>query len=635
MENEKIHTPEEEDLQKEAQLFKEEFNTSDENTKSTLVLDQLKHENRNIRYFCVNNLTTVAELLGPVRTEEELLSFILDYIINFEDNEEILANLSFKLFELINYITNRNNISSILRGLELLAANDDELVRQSATDNLCKLISMSDDKIIQIEIFPLMQRLMLNDIKSKISCCYLFPLVYQKLTCETTKSELFQVFNEIGREDSPSVRRAAAANIGDLALAGDYNLLNNIIKLHANLLKDTVDIVKVHAIESTKCLLEQSDEEQKKLIINNFISSINKDKSWRVKYAAAETISEIVKLFDYNFNELNFLPSIMLFLKDIEPEVRSSAVSKIGLFIKYINKEKFVTSIIPLLQDMINDANHHVRSLLASSLMQISEVINDDKIFENNIFDLINKIAKDETLEVKNSVVSGLEKICGYLKNKNIADKLINPMINEMSKDTKWRVRHTLCDKLKCICDIIDVEIFKKNFMNILVLFFMDHAHEIRKLTIDIFNKILEKDLNESKLLIWEKIKSSLLSNNYILRIEGLKAINFLKEHFYKASKNSVSSGFMSSGNNDNFLKSEIIPFIILLKEDKVPNVRFNIAQTMKTILVYLKEKELRTLNTEIENKIIALITSYSDDSDQDVKYFAEEALNIIKSIKN
>jgi len=628
MEKEKSSAYNEFELNKEAEKFKEEYENSDEVSKMTLIIDQLKNENRNIRYFCINNLQTVAELLGHTRTEEELLPLILDYIINFEDNEEILSNLTIKLFELTSYISNKNNFTSILRGLELLAGNDDETVRQNATDNLCKLVKISDDKIIQNEVFPLMQRLIQNDIKSKISCCYLFPLVYQKLNCESTKQELFQVFNEISREDSPSVRRAAAANIGELAMVGDNNLLNSIISLHFNLLKDNVDIVKVHAIESTKSLLEQSDEEQKKTLISNLITAINRDKSWRVKYAAAETICDIVKNFDNNFNELNFLPSMMLFLKDAEPEVRSSAVTKINVFCNHISKEKFTCNIIPILQDMVNDANHHVRSLFATSLMLICENINEN-IFQNNIFDLINKLIKDETLEVKNSAVGGIDKLIFFFKNKNIFEKCILPMLVEISKESKWRVRYTLSEKLNVICDLIDIETFKKNFMNLLSLFFIDHAYEIRKITIDIFGKILEKDLEESKNIIWEKIKSSLLSNNYILRIEGLKAIDSLKIYFHKCSRNMTSS-VSSSGflNNDNFLKSDVLPFVLLLKDDKVPNVRFNIVQILKNIMVFLKEKE-SIINNDSINKIKNVINNFISDEDPDVQFFSEEAIKI------
>ncbi len=626
MEKDSNLTNKEIDMKDEAEIFKEEYENSDEISKMTLIIDQLKNENRNIRYFCINNLNTVAELLGPSRTEEELLPLILDYIINFEDNEEILSKLTLKLFELTNFISNKNNITSILRGLELLAGNDDENVRQNATDNLCKLIRISDDKIIQNEVFPLMQRLIQNDIKSKISCCYLFPLVYQKLNCENTKQELFQVFNEISREDSPSVRRAAAANIGELALVGDNNLLNSILNLHFNLLKDNVDIVKVHAIESTKTLLEQSDEEQKKTLINNFISSINRDKSWRVKYAAAETICDVVKNFDFTFNELNFLPSMMLFLKDTEPEVRSSAIAKINILINNISKEKFVLNIIPILQEMINDSNHHVRSLLATSLLKICENV-DENVFQNNMEELINKIIKDETLEVKNAAVAGFDKLINFIKNKSICEKHILPMMVEISKESKWRVRFTLCEKLNSICDNLDIETFKKNFLNLLTIFFMDHAYEIRNMTIQIFNKFLEKDLEENKSVIWEKIKTSLLSNNYILRIEGLKAIDSLKHHFYKSTRSSNTTSSASIG-YDSFLKRDIIPFVLLLKDDKVPNVRFNIVQMLKSIILFLKEKESSPNNDNIY-KIKNVINSFTTDEDNDVKFFASEAMKI------
>ena len=168
-------------------------------------------------------------------------------------------------------------------------------------------------------------------------------------------------------------------------------------------------------------------------------------------------------------------------------------MKSIPFFIKKISKEKFIYYIIPILSDMINDSNHHVRSILASSLMQICDNIDDD-IFECYIFNMINKIIKDETFEVKNSAVGGLDKICKFLKNKNISEKLINPMITELAKDNKWRIRHTLCDKLNYIVDFLDVENFKTNFMNILGLFFIDHAAEIRKLVVKVFERILSKD---------------------------------------------------------------------------------------------------------------------------------------------
>lgn len=182
---------------------------------TSLLIEELKNENHNVRLFCVKKATVVAEILGGNRTEEELIPYLIELIINFEENEEVLLELSNEFLKLVNYLSSINNISSILRGLELLAGNDDENVRQNATDNLCKLIITLDETIITNEVFPLMQRMIQNDMKSKVSCCYLFPVVYPKLTNQLIKAELVQAFYEISRDDCPSVRRAAAFNISN------------------------------------------------------------------------------------------------------------------------------------------------------------------------------------------------------------------------------------------------------------------------------------------------------------------------------------------------------------------------------------------------------------------------------------
>jgi len=63
-----------------------------------------------------------------------------------------------------------------------------------------------------------MQRLIQNDMKSKVSCCYLFPIVYPKLSNQLIKTELIQAFYEISKDDCPAVRRAAAFNISNITM---------------------------------------------------------------------------------------------------------------------------------------------------------------------------------------------------------------------------------------------------------------------------------------------------------------------------------------------------------------------------------------------------------------------------------
>ena len=200
----------------EAQLipFSKEYLSSNKIKKVSLIIDSLKSKNQCIRLFSSKKLTEIGEILGGKRIEDELIPFITDLILNFEENEEILCEFSNQLLNLLLILRKQNIFSSIgLRSLEILSGNDDESVRQTSVQNLSKLIDSLDEELITTEIFPLMKRLIENDLKTKMSCCYLFPIVYPKLKNEDIKREIVLAFYEISHDESPSVRRASADNI--------------------------------------------------------------------------------------------------------------------------------------------------------------------------------------------------------------------------------------------------------------------------------------------------------------------------------------------------------------------------------------------------------------------------------------
>jgi serine/threonine-protein phosphatase 2A regulatory subunit A len=599
-------------------LFEEKISKLDTTSRSSLYIDELRNPNHNIRLYCIRNLNNVAEILGPERTEEELLPMLIDLLVNFEENEEVLYEVGTQLVKLVEYIPAKTNYNANLRGLELLAGNDDETVRQNATDNLCKLITCLDEGIITNEIFPLMQRLIQNDMKSKISCCYLFPVVYPKLNNLSIKRDLIQAYHEISRDDSPSVRRAAAFNIKNFANIRDNELIKELITLHTELLKDNIDIVKVNVIESTNELMLNLPEDQQKKMITGFNSAIKLDKSWRVKYAAAESICEICSNFDENFNELNFLPMIMLFLKDNEPEVRSSVLLKLPKFIKHISKQKFLNSLVPILSDHIaSDTNAHVKSIFASSVVQCCRELTPE-FFNKHICNMITNIFKEDTYDTKLSAVENFEALANFISNDDIMLNTLLPILNQLSKDNKWRIRLTLAEKVNAYYDLIDKKLFISYFLPILKSFYNDHASEIRELSYKVLYKLC-KDNNEKfiKENVWEIIRSALYSNSYIIRISAIHTIESLKDVL-----------------GDGFINNDVLPFMSLLTSDKVPNVRFTLSKFYQSMFGYLNPR-LRNSDKFVANLQDAKMTlnKFKDDRDIDVKYFSDKALDELNKL--
>ena len=303
--------------------FVEEYYKSDDFKKASLVIESLKSDYQPIRLFCAKRLTDLGNILGIVRIEDELIPFITDLILNFENDGEVLAEYSNQILNLLTILKMNNRLSFIgIRSLEILSGNDDEIVRQTAINNLSKLIELLDEQIITNEIFPLMKRLIENDLKTKMSCCYLFPIVYPKLENQDIKKELLQVYSEISKDESPSVRRAAADNIKFFCKVEENEVIGLLFKLYNEFIQDPVDIVKIYTIQSTPYLLSiLSINNQEKLILN-FTKSMAEEKAWRVKYSAIECISKISENISIASFEKKYVSILMLFLKDPKADIK-------------------------------------------------------------------------------------------------------------------------------------------------------------------------------------------------------------------------------------------------------------------------------------------------------------------------
>ena len=614
--------------------FIEEYNKSEDIKKVSMVTTNMRSKIQSIRLFCAKKLTDIANLLGVFRIEDEIIPFITDLILNYEDDGEVLSEFSNQLLNLLIILKKNNQFSYIgIRSLEILAGNDDETVRQTSIKNLLKLIELISDDLIQSEIFPLMKRLIDNDLKTKMSCCYLFPAVYAKLNDKNIKKELLQVYYDISHEDPPSVRRAAADNIKNFCEVNEPEVIELLIKLYNQFIIDKVDIVKIHTIESTKSLIEklekinllsssvnmeeQKDDESKKdekeKLIFSFTTSMSKEKAWRVKYAAAECISEICSNFDQNFFEINFVPLLLIFLKDKEAEVKCGVLNFFDKYFAYLSLDKFKEQFLPIFTTLSTDTNLHVRSVFACTLLKcIPFFRKDEQLMTNNIMPMLTKLLKDEIVEVQYATIEHLDKIILLSNDDNdINNKYILPIIKEGMTNKKWRFRFLVAENLKKVVGNLSKDKLMNEFFSIITQLFNDHAAEIRKETWkiceEIENKVYPGFIYEK---IWEIQKEKFGSKNYILRIASMQSTDFLKKYYKK-----------------NDLINDIIPKIIeMAKNDKVPNVKFSACEVLASLVNYLGK------DAKIKKEVEDYISSLKTDKDEDVVFFSQKAMQDLKN---
>ena len=84
--------------------FVGEYYKSDNFKKASLIIDSLKSDNQPIRLFCAKRLTDLGNILGIERIEDELIPFITDLILNFENDGEVLSEYSNQILKFIDNI---------------------------------------------------------------------------------------------------------------------------------------------------------------------------------------------------------------------------------------------------------------------------------------------------------------------------------------------------------------------------------------------------------------------------------------------------------------------------------------------------------------------------------------------------
>ena len=168
------------------------------------------------------------------------------------------------------------------------------------------------------------------------------------------------------------------------------------------------------------------------------------------------------------------------------------------------------------------------------------------------------------------------------------------PAIVELSEDTKWRVRLAILEHMPLLAEQLGRKMFDDRLNDLCMKWLVDHVYAIRQAATVTVRKLVttfgmdwakEAVIPKGENLYYLRFRISENSpkisvlelasdNNYLKRMTMLFCINELCKAF-----------------NKNEIEALLLPTIIKMSEDSVPNVRFNVAKTLGQI--------------EIENKVL------------------------------
>ena len=517
-------------------------------------VDEIKNQNFNIRIFHAKRILTIFELLSFEDLLSKFIPFIVENIIKFESNEEVLTEYSKNIKDFIMFtIQNKPNniemndvieINNLLFNTFYLKffQSDDEIIRENAVNSFIFLIKESLKYEMLIEPIKIILNVDKNTPhNNKICYCYIYPYFYQVITIHNNLFD--QYLNAytflLKNVDKPSIRRFSMENADKIFqfLNNDensYKILKLINERCLNLIDDPIEIIRINTINtgSKLCQFLKNYHYKDFLNINDLIikfqSSFKKYNSWRMKCALINSFYENSDLFDSNFIDTVLIQNFKLtLLNEQEAEPKIYILEQLYK-LPNLFPNKFNTIFIPIFQNnILLDKNMYIRIALSNSLIKIISYQEFDNTISNNIQKILLMLLEDNIFDVSINVIKSFK-----IEKFNI--KFCINLIEQASKFSQWRIRYEAIKKLKeIISNLIEnneTNIDTNSLIELIYYFYHDKANDIRSVSVEILDMLLNKNLININKELWTLQKEILDTNlKYTLQIFVLKSI----KHFY------------------------------------------------------------------------------------------------------
>lgn len=372
------------------------------------------------------------------------------------------------------------------------------------------------------------------------------------------------------------------------------------------------------------------------------------DKSWRVRHVLAEKFTlfqrEFLKGSNTEISE-NLMHGFVNLLQDSESEVRTAAGYQIEAFVKEVpegdDRLSTIVNFMPQIQTMSQDCHVNVKAAVAKAVMDLAPLAGKDFTIEQLLPIFLQQL-RDDSTEVRLNIIGNLSSVDSVIGMEQLASSLL-PAILELAGDTKWRVRLAIISHIPLLADQLGKEVFEEKLSTLALELLTDKVYAIREAACENIRRIVRIfEMEWVVNMLMPKLEELIGDKNYLRRMTCLFTIKSILD--VKDTDTTSDSGKNSPRNHDtnkidqakldshnrniktntDFHKKlieKLLPLIIQLQNDKIPNVRFNVAICLEV---------LREKSAEVKSALENL----AKDSDSDVKYFsirAQKSLGFIQ----
>jgi len=468
------------------------------------------------------------------------------------------------------------------------------------------------------------------------------PIFYNESSGSTTNNNttivsnlLLPIYREISTSDQDSIRICIAENCISFAKA---------IGIHQHRLPTTY-------------------KEQLLTIILPILITTVDDRSWRVRWKTASKFHEVALVFtpivtqknsstsgtgtgndSSNINKSSHLFLVDLYqsyerlLQDPEAEVRTSATFNLGEVARCListtpteeitsaildnmvedntNEDSSIlqTTLMSLVQKiptLADDEAEHVRAALALVISELSPTLGKQLSLQHLLPSMFLLLRDSTSAEVRLNMISSLGPLKQTLGNLEALHPVLFPAItalasSEGEQGNKWRVRLSVISHMPLLAEQLGPTFFNEQFTNLCVSWLADDISSIREAAAtNVMNLVAVFGPTWAYDCIYPPLMELKCHPSYLRRLSAVQAASFLTTKVERETP----------------LMEHIVPLIVDMASDTVPNVRFNVARALHRI-------SQPCGLTIYQQRIRPVLSVLTEDPDRDVRFFAEQSLH-------
>ncbi|KAL7451772.1 hypothetical protein ACHAWC_003576 [Mediolabrus comicus] len=617
-------------------------NEEEEEEDALDTIEKLRSDDVSSRIEAARKLPSIALALGPERTRDELLPFLSDGI---DDEDTVLEAIAVSLGNLVSHVGGPSYAKVLLTPLELLLAVEESVVRDKAATSAITVSNTMSTTDYTNEFVGMIGRLANKEwYTGRMSACTLIPVAFPKMMGRELRRVHLEYFGKLCKDDVPMVRRVASKNLGMLfytavetttssSATSSTATMTTFFDLYELLAGgDQPDSVRLHTTEN--CVYFGKAMTLLSLVkrILPLITATIDDRSWRVRWTAASKFAEVVHAFTTLHGAMDTLvPNYEKLLQDPEAEVRTAATYNLSEVAK-TNAMVFPVGwsggsgdsdtgmdtgdggngdvaqrLVKRLEGLTEDDSVNVRAALAMVATELAPFLGRDDSVAHLLPPML-LLLRDSSSEVRLNIISSLSLLNDVIGTDLLHQSLL-PAILDLADDGKWRIRLAVIERIPLLAKQLGGDFFDDRLLGLCVGWLGDDISSIREAA--------AKNLKELTTLLGTEWSIQ----NLIPRVRQV-----MEHPSYLRRMNAVqATALMATAMDVKLAEVEVLPILLEMHYDPVPNVRFNVAKGLGIVGTIFDR-------SVYQGQIVPILTLMENDPDRDVRYFATKTRELLNA---